>query len=92
MRLDQIDLQQAELNDLLDAYERARAVEGEVDLRDCLPHAKHPLYLEARRELVRLDLEYGWQNRCPKRIAVYAATFPDLLDDEQSAQDITFEA
>lgn len=91
MRLDQIDLQQAELNDLLDAYERARVIEGDVDLRDCLPRQGHPLYLEARRELVRLDMDYGWQNRCPKRLAVYVAMFPDLLDDAQSAQDITFE-
>jgi serine/threonine protein kinase/tetratricopeptide (TPR) repeat protein len=91
MRLDQIDLQQAELNDLLDAYERARAVEGDVDLRDCLPRPGHPFYLEARRELVRLDMEYSWQNHCQKRIAVYLAMFPDLLKDEESARDITFE-
>ena len=91
MRLDQIDLQQAELNDLLDAYERARAVEGDVDLRECLPRPGHPLYLEARRELVRLDLEHSWQNQFPKRLAVYVALFPDLLADEQSANDITFE-
>jgi hypothetical protein len=85
------DVQQAELNDLLDAYEHALAVEGEVDLRECLPRPSHPIYQEARRELVRLDLEYSWQNRCPKRLAVYLALFPDLLDDPQSAQDITFE-
>ena len=81
----------AELNDLLDAYERARAVEGDVDLRDCLPLPGHPSYLEARRELVRLDMEYSWQNHCQKRIAVYVAMFPDLLKDEESARDITFE-
>src|SRR5689334_15218138 len=51
MRMDQIDLQQADLNELLDAYERARAVEGDVDLRDCLPQQGHALYLQARREL-----------------------------------------
>jgi serine/threonine protein kinase/tetratricopeptide (TPR) repeat protein len=87
----QADQLQSDLNDLLEAYEHARAVEGDVDLQACLPSASHPLYREARSELVRLDLEYSWQNRRPKPLAAYVALFPDLFDDQHTAHDIAFE-
>jgi hypothetical protein len=55
MRLDQIDLQQAELNDLLDAYERARAVEGDVDPPDRLATTSDPASRPGRFIALRIQ-------------------------------------
>jgi eukaryotic-like serine/threonine-protein kinase len=85
------DRRQAELNGLVDAFESAHAERPGVELTAFLPPADHPFYLEARRELVRVDLELSWLEGRRKHLPDYAATFPDLLQDRTAVQEIAFE-
>ena len=82
---------QAELNDLVQSYEARCAEDGNVDLRGCLPHIGHPLYREARCELIRIDLECSWREGRPRRLPDYFEMFPDLGADRASIEQIAFE-
>jgi serine/threonine protein kinase/Tfp pilus assembly protein PilF len=80
-----------ELDEFVDAYESARAGGGEVDIADFLPPFKNPLYLPVLRELVRVDLEYGWRAARPCQLEDYQRRFPELFSDRDCLQEITFE-
>jgi DNA-directed RNA polymerase specialized sigma24 family protein len=80
-----------ELDDFIRAYEAAQASAGQVDLAAFLPTPDHPLYRQVLRELVRVDLEYGWEHGRPKRLEEYQRLFPELFRDPESVQEIAFE-
>jgi RNA polymerase sigma factor (sigma-70 family) len=80
-----------ELDDFIGAYEATQARAGQADLMAFLPSPDHPLYRDVLRELVRVDLEYGWQRGRPKRLEEYQGLFPDLFRDAESVQEIAFE-
>ncbi|MBL8797061.1 MAG: serine/threonine protein kinase, partial [Planctomycetia bacterium] len=79
------------LDDHVDAFEQAQHETGAADLADFLPPPEHPLYLPVLRELVRVDLEYGWKRRQPRGLDDYRQRFPRLFDDPTSLRDVTFE-
>lgn len=83
-----------ELDVYIDAFEAAQSTQtgpGPADIRRFLPEPSHPLYLAVLRELVRVDMEYGWKRRKPRRLEEYQKDFPELFKDRKSLQDITFE-
>jgi serine/threonine protein kinase/Tfp pilus assembly protein PilF len=80
-----------ELDEFVEAYESAWARAGEVDLARFLPPPSHSLYLPVLRELVRVDLEYGWRAARPCSLEDYRRRFPELFNDRQCLQEITFE-
>lgn len=86
-----VHLAAATLDEFIEAYERARAKDDPADLADFLPPADHPLYLAVLRELVRVDLEYGWQRGRPRSLENYRSAFPLLFQDGPSIRDIAFE-
>jgi serine/threonine protein kinase len=79
------------LDDFVEAYEAAQTSGEEVDLTQFLPERNHLLYPRVLRELVRVDLEYGWQRGRPRRLADYQRLFPDLFGDPSAVQEIAFE-
>ncbi|HKB40911.1 MAG TPA: serine/threonine-protein kinase, partial [Gemmataceae bacterium] len=79
------------LNDFIERYEQAQARDGQADPAHFLPAPDDPLYLPALRELVRLDLEYGWQRGSPRSLDEYLQRFPLLLQDTDSRAEIAFE-
>ena len=79
------------LNDCIAHYERAQEQDGGADLTQFLPPPGHPLYQAVLRELVRLDLEYGWQRGRPLALSAYERRFPELFADPASLQELTFE-
>lgn len=79
------------LDDFVEAFETAQASRREVELAEFLPPAGHPLYLGVLRELVRVDLEYRWQQGKPERLESYRERFPDLFADRTSLNEVTFE-
>lgn len=85
MRPTAIDPQAEELDDFIRAYEAAWARGERVDLKAFLPEPGHPLYSKLLRELVRVDLEYGWDRGQPR------SSFPKLFSDRESLQAITLE-
>jgi Sigma-70, region 4 len=80
-----------ELDDFIRAYEATQAHAGQADMMAFLPTPDHPLYRDVLRELVRVDLEFGWQRGCPKRLEEYQRLFPELFRDSESVQEIAFE-
>jgi serine/threonine protein kinase/tetratricopeptide (TPR) repeat protein len=77
-----------ELSDFVRAYEAVQEREGWAPLEEFLPGPSHPLYPAVLRELVCIDLEYGWKRRRPRRLAAYRTVFPELFQDPQSLQEI----
>jgi hypothetical protein len=72
-----------ELEDLIAAFESAQARDAQADLADFLPESSHPLYRAVLAELIRIDLEYGWQHGRPKPLEDYLQEFPDLAKDSE---------
>src|SRR5262249_47685704 len=79
------------VDDVVDAFEAARARGGRVDLEGFLPDAGHPEYLAILCELIRVDLEYSWQDGRPNRLDHYRERFPELFGDSRWVQEIAFE-
>src|SRR6185312_10442903 len=75
----------------VDAYESARARGDRVDVATFLPPPDHPEYLAILCELVRVDLEYSWQDGRPNRLDHYRGRFPELFRDRRWVQEIAFE-
>ena len=61
---------QADLDAIVEAYEAEQERRGQADLSAFLPAPGHPRYGEVLRELVRVDLEYGWRSgrRSPRAV------------------------
>jgi serine/threonine protein kinase/Tfp pilus assembly protein PilF len=83
--------ERAGLNDFIEAYEAAQARDGLADLAAFLPPPDDPLRAAVLRELVRVDLEYGWRRGRPTPLEEYQSRFPGLFADPESLQEITFE-
>jgi serine/threonine protein kinase/Tfp pilus assembly protein PilF len=72
-------------------YEAAQAGGGPVDLQAFLPGPGHPLYRDVLRELVRVELEYGWARGQARRLEEYQHLFPQLFQAPDDLQAIAFE-
>ena len=83
--------ERAELDDFVVAYEQAFALDPTAQLREFLPSCDHPLYEEVLRELVRVDLEYGFERGAPRSVADYEREFPELKRDPEAINEIVFE-
>ncbi|MBY0523977.1 MAG: protein kinase [Gemmataceae bacterium] len=81
----------ATLDDFIEAYEDAQAQTGQAEVADFLPPADHPLHRDVLRELVRVDLEYGWQLGRPQPLESYRQRFPHLFQDPDSVHAVAFE-
>jgi serine/threonine protein kinase/Tfp pilus assembly protein PilF len=80
-----------QFDEYIEAYETVRARDGQVDLADFLPPQQDPLYQLVLRELVRIDLEYGWRRGRPSSLEHYQSRFPELFQEPASLGAITFE-
>ena len=79
------------VDEVVDTYEAARARGERGDLAAFLPSPDHPEYLAILCELVRVDLEYSWQDGRPHRLDHYRGRFPELFQDRRWMQEIAFE-
>src|SRR5579883_923628 len=80
-----------ELDDFIRAYEEARTRGERLPLTAFLPEPSHPFYVAVLREVIRTDLEYGWDGGQPRPLDDYCRAFPELVRDPESLQAITFE-
>src|SRR5262249_29453485 len=80
-----------ELDDFIEAFERAQARGVPSDLAHFLPEAPHPLYQAILSELIRVDLEYSWKRGDPKRVEDYQTRFPQIFTDRDALEGIAFE-
>ena len=61
------------------------------DLNAFLPPAGHPKYLSIVRELVCVDIDYGWARGEPTPLEEYRQRFPALFADPEVAQAVVWE-
>jgi serine/threonine protein kinase/Flp pilus assembly protein TadD len=80
-----------ELDDFVRAFEEAYQHRGGADPAAFLPPRGHPLHRDVLRELVRVDLEFGWERGCPKTLDAYQRDFPELIADHDGLREIAFE-
>src|SRR5579885_1046472 len=80
----------ATLNDFVEAYEQAQG-DRAVDLAAFLPAEDHPLRKLVFRELVRVDLEYGWRRGSPRSLDEYCRLVPELMADREVLAEAAFE-
>src|SRR4051812_40054884 len=69
------------LDDFVSAFEAAWARDGLAEPDRFLPAPDHPLYLQALREVVCVDLELGWRAGRPRPLDEYLRQFPALAAD-----------
>jgi serine/threonine protein kinase/Tfp pilus assembly protein PilF len=73
------------------AFEAARARDGRADPAGFLPPPDHPLYPDLVRELVRIDIEFGWSEGHPRPVDEYRGRFPAVFGDPDALREIAFE-
>ncbi len=79
------------LDDYVEAFESAYHEQGAADLRSFLPPPEDPLHRSVLCELIRIDLEFGWESNRPRSLDDYRRDFPDLFDNPDSVQEIAYE-
>jgi serine/threonine protein kinase/tetratricopeptide (TPR) repeat protein len=82
---------ESELDAFVAAFEGARARDVQTDLAAFLPKPGHTLYREILRELIRVDLEYGWTAGRPTSLEDYRTRFPELFENPEDLREIAFE-
>lgn len=80
-----------ELDSIVEAYEEARAAGAPTDLRRFLPSAESESYQEVALELMRVDLEYRWQNGEQRGLDTYLSEYGDVLRDRAALTALAFE-
>ncbi|QDU54833.1 serine/threonine-protein kinase [Aeoliella mucimassa] len=76
---------------IIDRFEQARRDSQVVRLEDFLPAADDPIYPQAAAELIRVDLEYCWNEGAAKRLADYQEIAPRLFSDTLTLSQVAFE-
>src|SRR5262245_3539510 len=79
-----------DIDPFIERFEAARA-RGDADLATFLPPTDHPLYLPVLQELVRVDLEFAWDNGVTRRLEGYRDRFPRLFADVESVRAVAWE-
>src|SRR4051794_20601327 len=80
-----------ELDDFVRDFEQAYARDGHAEIAGFLPPRGHPLRQALLRELIRVDLEYGWEAGRPRAVSEYLRSFPELWRDPVGMREITYE-
>lgn len=80
-----------ELDDYVREFELAYARDGRAEIAEFLPPRGHPLRESLLRELVRVDLEYGWETGRPRAVSDYLRAFPELWRDPVGLREISYE-
>ena len=68
-----------EVEKAVEAFESAKAKDGDVALRDFLPKPDDLLYERVLREMIRIELEGSWTSGKPRLLEDYRSEFPILF-------------
>jgi eukaryotic-like serine/threonine-protein kinase len=88
---DVIHLESNSLDEFVYAFERDCQSGAGRALKEYLPDRSDALYFPVLRELVRIDLELGWESNRPRGLEDYRTDFPELFEDATSLQEVAFE-
>ena len=81
----------SELEQFVSDFESAQVQGVQADLAAFLPKRDHALYNAILAELIRVDLEYGWQRGAPRSLDEYQRRFPHIAEDSAVWPQIGFE-
>jgi eukaryotic-like serine/threonine-protein kinase len=76
---------------VVESFEAALAEGGVAHLADFAPTPDHPEQMEILCELVRVDLEHGWERGRPRRLEEYRELFPSLFQDPRLVYEMAYE-
>src|SRR5262249_24375513 len=79
------------LDGFVRAFEAAQPTPPPPSLDGFLPAPVHPLYADAVRELVRVEIEFGWERGAPRPLRTYLERFPDVFSEPGALTEIAFE-
>jgi hypothetical protein len=79
------------LDDFIEAFETALARDGRAELTAFLPEAGHPLFDAVLAELIRIDLEHGWEHDRPLPLEDYRTRFPVFFANPDNTREVAFE-
>src|SRR5262245_4847686 len=80
-----------DLEERVEAFERAFVRGTTADIADFLPPIEHPEYRDLLGELIRVEIEMLWARKAPRLIETYLARFPALRNDPALLGAIAFE-
>jgi serine/threonine protein kinase/Flp pilus assembly protein TadD len=78
-------------HDYLEAFETAGIEHGHAKLDDYLPPPGHPLRESLLPELIRIDLELGWQRGAPLPLDEYRRRYPEPFAHPDHLRELAFE-
>lgn len=81
----------SELDEQIEAFEIAWVTDPSVDIADYLPPTSDPRHRDILVELIRVDMEHCHVQGQHRSVIYYCQRFPQLADDLQALQLITFE-
>jgi serine/threonine protein kinase/Flp pilus assembly protein TadD len=88
---DQAESDWARVATIIDRFEDARGVSLAAELGEFLPPQEDPSYAYLAAELVRVDLEYHWEEGNPKPLSEYRPEVPVLFADTGALAGVAFE-
>jgi hypothetical protein len=71
------------VDEVVESFEAALAEGRVAHVADFAPTPDHPEQMEILCELVRVDLEHGWERGRPRRLEEYRELFPPLFQDSK---------
>ncbi|MEZ6129234.1 MAG: protein kinase [Planctomycetaceae bacterium] len=75
----------------VEAYESACAANGTANPDEFLPDRTHPDFRTIAIELLRVDLEYNWNDGRQDRLDQHFDNYPDVLNDTEAISQLAFE-
>jgi eukaryotic-like serine/threonine-protein kinase len=79
------------IDPIIKAFEAAWDAGAPASVGSFLPPPDDPLYAKAVLELVRVDLEFGWEHGRPRTVGDYRAAYPDVFGDPLALRAVAFE-
>ena len=75
----------------IEAFEQKRAANPSVRIADFLPPPGTDSYLKLLIELIRVDMEFSWNEGNPRAISDYLQQYPELKRDKQALAEVGYE-
>ncbi len=79
-------------DEILDRFEQLMAIDRPDELLRHLPVVAHPDYMRIVSELIRIDLEFGFERNCRKPISWYKVKFPLIFEENLYRELVLFES
>jgi serine/threonine protein kinase/Tfp pilus assembly protein PilF len=81
---------QGELDEFIELFESRRA-RADIDVADYFPQPQHPRFTEIVVELLRVELEFAWNEGARDLVERYRRTYPRLLAEPANLVPLAFE-